>query len=96
MILSRYVFSGSTDNAKVSLVGQKKSGPGFPFIVWESELFGATPELIAWLITDSVSAFHHSPIVKATSLSGLGKGYGTPFLGRMTMGPYNVARNQRM
>lgn len=38
-----------------------KSGPGFPFIVCASDIFGGNPKLFPCLTTSSTSACHHSP-----------------------------------
>jgi hypothetical protein len=43
------------------LAEQLYSGPGSPLIVYASETFGPPPVCMAWLITASVSTFHHSP-----------------------------------
>lgn len=45
------------------LAGQLETGPGRPLMVWASEIFGANPVCVAWFITASVSAFHHSPAI---------------------------------
>lgn len=45
------------------LAEQLYKGPGRPLMVKASEIFGAPPDCNAWLMTVSVSAFHHSPTI---------------------------------
>lgn len=48
----------------IPLAEQLYNGPGRPLIVYASETFGPPPVCKAWLITASVSTFHHSPAYK--------------------------------
>ena len=38
-------------------------GPGRPLMVCASDMFGGNPDCVAWFITASTSAFHHSPTI---------------------------------
>ena len=54
-ILNYYYFES------LPLAEQLYSGPGNSLIVYASETLGPPPVCMAWLITTSVSIFHHSP-----------------------------------